>query len=182
MSKRRKRNKKWIGWLLFLILVIGATVVVFLVRDSIFGDKNEELAEEENDVVVIQKNEQKEESAPEPEISQPEKEEVVHYDGGNPNEDNSLTGVVTFAGVVDRMLMIRVNIDQFLSQGTCKLALEKDGTTQYEDTAQIVDSAATATCEGFNVSVSALGSGDYKIIIKLEAGEKKGTINGEVSL
>ena len=182
MSNRRRRSKKWIGWLLFLILVVGAAIVIFLVRDSIFGDEKEDSVEEVAEVVTVQEDEIKEKSESELEDSQADKEEVVSYDGENPNEDDSLTGVVTFAGVADGVLMIRVNIDQFLPQGTCNLVLEKDGAVRYEDTAQIIDSAATATCEGFNVSVSALESGDYKIIIKLEVGEKKGTINGEVSL
>ena len=182
MSKRRKRSYKWISWVLFLVLLIGAAIVVFLVRDSIFGEKKEEPTIEAENIVIEQNDSIKEEPKIEAEAPQPEKEEVVSYDGDNPNKEDDLTGVVTYAGIVDEVLMIRVNIDQFLSQGTCKLVLEKDGATRHEEMAQIVDSAATATCEGFNVSAGTLEGGNYKIIIKLESGEKNGIINGEVSL
>ena len=182
MSKRRKRNNSWISWILLLTLLIGAAIVVFLVRDSIFGDKKEEPTIEVGNIVIEQNDSIKEEPKIEVEAPQPEKEEVVSYDGDNPNKEDDLTGVVTYADIVDGVLMIRVNIDQFLSQGTCKLVLEKDGVAQYEEIARITDSAATATCEGFNVSAGTLEGGNYKIIIKLESGEKKGIINGEVSL
>ena len=78
--------------------------------------------------------------------------------------------------------MIRVNIDQFLSEGTCTLNLEKEGEIVYGEMVDIIDSAATATCEGFNVPAASLGTGNYRIIIKLRAGEYGGVINGEVSI
>ena len=59
MAKRRRRNKKWIGVALFLVLMVIAGVVCFLVYESYFKEK---------------------EVAPEPEVPvviEPEKEEEV---------------------------------------------------------------------------------------------------------
>ena len=41
MVKRRKRSKKWISWLIILVLLIGAGVVCYMVWNSYFRDKTE---------------------------------------------------------------------------------------------------------------------------------------------
>ena len=186
MSRRRKRSKKWLYWLIFLILLIGAIVMVVLVRDSLFGEDKKENATTGTEEVAsaaendTRKNNTSEKEAEDEVVAQVVKDEVVSYDGDNPNIDNSLTGAVTYAGKVDDKFMIRVNIDQFLSGGSCELVLEKDGVLVHEEATQIVDSAATATCEGFDVTGAA--SGNYKITIKLISGEKQGVIKGEASI
>ena len=116
------------------------------------------------------------------EDEQMEEKKVPQYDGENPNENNDLSGVVTYAGVNGSTLMIRVNIDQYLNSGVCELALKRGGATIYNSTANIVSSASTATCEGFDVPVNGLGGGNVEINIKLKAGDKGGVINGEVNI
>ena len=39
---RRRRSKKWISWLLILILAIAAAVMIYLVWDNYFRDKKDE--------------------------------------------------------------------------------------------------------------------------------------------
>ena len=89
---------------------------------------------------------------------------------------------MTYAGVLGNDLMIRVNIDQYLSGGSCGLSLIRDDVVQYSNVVNVVDSAATATCEGFNVPIAEIGSGSYQIIIKITSGEKVGVIRGEVNV
>ena len=110
------------------------------------------------------------------------KEEVVQYDGNNPNEGGQLTGVVTYAGVSGDYLMIRVNIDQYLTSGRCALTLQQTGTEVYNEEVNLVDSASTSTCEGFNVPMSKLGAGKVTILINLYSGNKTGVINGETEI
>ncbi|MCR5832371.1 MAG: hypothetical protein K6G36_00275 [Candidatus Saccharibacteria bacterium] len=113
---------------------------------------------------------------PEPENKTPQ------YDGGNPNNEENITGVITYAGVSNNQLMIRVNIDQYLNGGECNLILNLNGATKYGASARIIDAASTSTCEGFNVPVSELPSGKYQIQINLTSDRKSGSITGEVSL
>lgn len=184
MAQKRKRNKKWISWLLLLLLLIGAAVVVFLVWDNYFRDKKED-AQQTEQVEKTEKVEKVEESM-EGEKDEAEKaveqKKVEQYEGGDPNKAEELSGAVTYAGVVDDKLMIRINIDQYLNDGECGLTLKRGGATIYNSIARITGNASTATCEGFDVPVENLGGGGLEIIINLNANGKTGVIRGEVSL
>ncbi|MBQ2660603.1 hypothetical protein IJF93_00810 [Candidatus Saccharibacteria bacterium] len=186
MAQKRKRkngSKKWAYWILMVMLFVGAGVVCYFVWDVYFkvkddsGNKDAEVSQEET------KDEMKDEEKSEGEIeTAPEKEKVVQYEGEDPNTAEVLSGVMTYAGVSGDSLMIRVNIDQYLSGGSCGLSLLKDGVEEYSDVSAIVDSAATSTCEGFDVPVSELDSGLYQIVINLDADGKTGAIKGEAKV
>lgn len=129
------------------------------------------------------KEETKENNATAEESGEDEDEKKVkQYDGEDPNKAEELSGVVTYAGVLNNKLTIRVNIDQYLGEGKCELNLTKDGNTVRAETSGIVSAATTATCEGFDVPVNGLEAGEYNIIVKLDAGGKVGTINGKVKI
>ncbi|MBQ3474283.1 hypothetical protein IJH24_02550 [Candidatus Saccharibacteria bacterium] len=178
MAKRRRRSKKWISWLFLLMLLIAAIAVCSMVFKSYFGNEKEE---PESELEV--KKETKEDEDEEPEEQEVvEKEEVVQYDGEDPNNSEEITGVITYAGVSGDSLMIRVNIDQYLSNGQCSLKINEYGTEIYNDSALLVNSASTMTCEGFDVPIPAIGGGDFEIIINVDADGKSGTITGEVSV
>lgn len=173
MSRRRKK-KSWISWLIILILLIAAGVVCYFVWEGYFKEKEPEDVEITDTVIDDNSNKGEEEL--------PKKGEIVNYEGENPNEQSGITGVVTYAGVSGNDLMIRVNIDQYLNGGECMLLLETAGNVVYSNVASVSDSAATATCEGFNVPTSLLETGQYNITIEVESGGKKGVISGEVSI
>ncbi len=78
--------------------------------------------------------------------------------------------------------MIRVNIDQYLSGGTCKLTLKQNGNNIYTASAPVIDAASTSTCEGFNVPVSGLPKGAVDVIISVASGNKSGEIVGKANL
>ncbi len=122
------------------------------------------------------------EPEPEPTLEPEPENKTPQYDGGNPNNEEKITGVITYAGVSNGQLIIRVNIDQYLNSGECNLILNLNGAAQYGAAARIIDAASTSTCEGFNVPVSELPSGKYQIQINLTADRKSGSITGEVSL
>lgn len=155
---------------------MAAAVVCYLVWNNYFRDKKEDKPTEEQSLV----EEHEEKKAEEKKEETIEKKKVVQYEGEDPNTQEELTGVVTYAGVNGNNLMIRVNIDQYLESGSCELSLMQNGVA-YGDVVNIVESAATATCKGFNVPVSGLG-GDYEIVIKISSGDKTGTINGKVKI
>ena len=182
VTRRRKRSKKWIFRLFLLILIIVAIVIVYLVWDSYFNDKKKEVAPEDKEVPAVQVEPEPKAEEKTPEKVE-EKEDVKQYDGNNPNTDNSLSGAVTYAGVNNDKLMIRVNINQYLSGGSCTLRLlfESD-VNMYEEMTEIIDSASTSTCAGFDVPLSRLSKGHYLIIINMNSDGKTGTINGEVDV
>lgn len=104
------------------------------------------------------------------------------YSGDDANSYTSLTGSVTYAAVSGEKLMIRVNIDQYLSSGTCELTLTGSGATVTSLT-NIVPEASTSSCEGFDVPLADLPpSGLLNIRIALTSGDRSGVINSEVSL
>ena len=104
------------------------------------------------------------------------------FDGNDPNLNNGLTGVITYVGVSGGNLIIRVNIDQYLASGNCRLELLRDDNVIYGEVVEIIDSAATATCSGFNVATSGIGNGKTNINILLTSEGKTGIIKGEVNL
>ena len=191
MAQKRKRNKskKWISRFAILILLVFAAAVVYLVWDSYFKVNDKKMDDEQQIFRQIEEEEKVEERPEEvipenkeEELSRDEEKKVVQYEGEDPNKSESLSGVVTYAGVSDDKLMIRVNIDQFLNSGECALSLVRGGAAIYSDITSVVSSAATATCEGFDVPVEQIGSGSVEIKIVVRAGEKTGTINGRVEL
>ena len=168
-----------------MILLVVAGVVVFLVWDNYFNDKKEN-KQEGQEVEQVEKKE----SATKAENGDDGKDEaekaveqkkVPQYDGDDPNTAEELSGVVTYAGVSGGALMVRVNIDQYLDNGKCELNLIQSGNVVHSSAVEIVGGASTASCAGFDVPVAGL-SGNYEIVVKLEAGGKRGTIRGEVSV
>ena len=187
-QKRKRKNKKHIYTVVVLILLLVAGVVTYCVWNAYFNKKADEIREQETSVEnegdkkdEIKKDINMNEEDGEVETEK-EKEKVMAYEGDNPNKAGELTGVVTYAGVSPDggELVIRVNIDQYLGDGSCELDLVQNGVA-YTDTASITASASTATCEGFNVSTGGLG-GDYDIVIYLSSGGRMGVIKGEVSI
>lgn len=185
MEKQRKNYNKWLYWAIGLVVVLVVVVVVCLVVNNASQKK-------ENEEVETSKVEEKKEpeSKKTEEVNQDtsvadkviEEKKVPQYEGDDPNTTEELTGVITYAGVNGDKLMIRVNIDQFLDSGECGLGLRQAGMNVYNTSARVVSNASTATCEGFDVPLSQVGTGSTHIIITVKAGEKTGTIEGEVTI
>lgn len=182
MSKRRKRSKKWISWLIIFVLLVGAGAVCYLVWDNYFRDKTEIKTSETIETQDIKETPDENRTEGNLTSESPKKQKVEQYDGEDPNQANELTGVVTYAGVNGGNLMIRVNIDQYLENGKCELTLRQGGATIYNSIASIIGSASTATCEGFDVPINKLGGGKFEININLKADERTGLIRGEVNI
>lgn len=182
MTKRRKKRNSFKA-AVWLILLAVAGVICFLVWNFYFKAPEEPKSVDVPAGVQAKKDDVKKENIPEDEShTVVMKEEIVQYDGGNPNMADNLTGVITYAGVNGENLMIRVNIDQYLSSGECSLSLKRNNNTIYSDTARIIDAASTSTCEGFNVSTNGLGNGEVEILIGIVADGKSGEIRGGVTL
>ena len=186
MAQKRRQNKRWVYWLVILVLLIAAGVVGYLVWDNYFREKKDDNAEASTEQVEkpVEKSEKTEVvievDGDESEVEDEKK--VKQYEGEDPNKGERLTGAVTYAGVNGGKLMIRVNIDQYVESGTCSLGLRQAGASVYSATAAIVNGVSTATCGGFDVPVEELGSGEVVIVIYLSGDGKAGEINGEVRI
>lgn len=178
-TRRRRVNKIW--WILGIVLVAAIIVIVVLNLPKAKESAPEAVTPSEEKVLEENKKEEVV-SEPEEEEGRIEKEEIVQYEGEDPNEEAELSGAVTYAGVSGDYLVIRANIDQYLDTGECRLELRRWDEVKYEETAAIVSAAATATCEGFNVPLTLLAGPHYEIRIYLTSGEKMGIIYGETEL
>lgn len=110
-----------------------------------------------------------------------EKDLPGQYEGPNPNESESLTGVITHKTATDGQLILRTLIHQTLSSGSCTLKLISPSKTVTE-TVPIISNPSSSTCEGFNIPLSKLASGSWQIEIKLNSGGKTGTLKGAIDL
>ncbi len=179
----RRRNRRW----LFVCGILGAIILVVIVAIVINQRNNNGTTGNEGGSGNTTKTE---EAANKPEEKQTdEKKEsgavenkTPQYEGESPNKSESLTGIISYAGVSGGKLLVRANIDQYLTSGKCKLNLVKDGVTVYNKEASIVESVTTSTCDGFEIAASELNAGDYTVEIILESGEKYGKILGEVKI
>ncbi len=107
--------------------------------------------------------------------------QTIQNEGEDPNQLEIITGSITTARVSGDNFIIRLSLDQFLSSGTCELTMQSDASS-YQATAQIVTSAATSTCEGFDIPLSNLSSGKWAYSIEIYSGSKTGLILGEASI
>ena len=179
---RKRKSKKWISRLFFLLLLIAAVVMCYFVWDAYFKDKGPKQPKPAEQSQTTEegpeeKPKEKEEETEEPE----EKPKVPQYDGDDPNTANELTGAITYVGVTNGYLRIRINVDQYVTGG-CNIILTRGGTQIYSDYANLITSASTSTCEGFDIPTSDLGTGITGIRITISSGVKTGAITGEVTL
>lgn len=185
MVKTRKSKKRMIiGWGVFLVILVIVGVVCVVVRGRLREEGHDSGNVEAPVVQVVDKSGEDVVEIVEPEVVEPEAPEdkkVVQYEGVDPNTEAELTGVVTYAGLVDDKLMIRVSIDQYLNGGSCELKLTRFDEVVYSASAAIVSSVSSSTCEGFDVPVGSLAGPSYGIEVYLSANGKIGVIRGEVN-
>lgn len=103
------------------------------------------------------------------------------YEGNNTNSNEGLTGVINYSGVSDGKLIIRTTINQAISSGSCQLTLTS-GTKTVTRESGIVPNPSSASCEGFDVPTSELGSGNWSITITITDGSRSGELKGSVTI
>lgn len=184
MSKR-KRNFRWVKWLIFLVLIVGAVAIVILVKNN-FDNKTD--SNDKQQTTNVEKPEEKkpeektDNNSSSSEETPKQEEKAPQYDGESPNKSETLTGLITYADVVNGELVIRVNIDQFLQSGNCNLNMTRNGVTYYSQSVGITESVTTSTCDGFKIPASELPSGNLQVEINLESEGKSGKIEGRVKI
>lgn len=110
-----------------------------------------------------------------------EKTTLEAFEGQNPESYDSLSGAITHTSVSVNALIIRTNIDQVISNGTCTLTLTK-GEEVKEYKSEIHANPSSSTCKGFDIPTSELSSGKWTINIRIESLDKSGTLTGDVEI
>ena len=70
----------------------------------------------------------------------------------------------------------------FCTRAKVGAVIVKDGAIIYNDTAPVIDSASTSTCEGFNIPLNKLTTGTVRVDINVTSGDRGGVISREISL
>ena len=184
MIEKRKNNQKWLWWVGGLIVLTSVLIVgVIIWQNNHNEEQNKEVGIDEVEKIEHKYGDNKKQTDFQKHDEEVAKQQqITQYEGGDPNQSAELTGVVTYAGVSEDKLTIRVTIDQYLTEGTCELTLARGGATIYNSIANIVGDVSTATCQGFDVATNELEGGNLEINIKLNAGEKSGMIRGEANI
>ena len=88
---------------------------------------------------------------------------------------------ITFAGVIDASTFrVRTLIGLVTSSGTCSLSMTKSGSAPYAASAGVQAMASSSTCKGFDIPLSSLGSGTWKISVTYTNGGESSTATKEV--
>lgn len=177
--KKQKNNKK----IILVCALVAILVVAAILIGLYFYNKN-------NSSDKINNSESQEGQTSEfgyiagtdSDEADPDKKTPVQYDGENPNDNPSLTGVVNYKSIVDDQLVIRVTIDQSLSSGTCSLKMTNAAGSVLEKNTSIVANPSSSACNGFDIPLSELSSGNWRITISLSGGDKTGVVESEVDI
>ena len=181
-SKNRRRRTHHPAVTVFVIVLLVAILV--FVSKMLADNTSDNNESDKQNSPEVEKVEKVEKTVTESQVNQDEEDQKtpIQNDGDDPNTKDFLTGVLTMAEVSGDVLRIRLNIDQYLASGNCELTLTSNQGVTFTDSAAIVPVASTSTCEGFDIPTSNLATGNWTINISLEAGDKIGTINGEVNI
>ena len=186
MRPRKKTNKKRLIILLSILAVVsvGATTYFLLSSGSKKSDTNQDqIAQQPSDASESQDEKSFGEPADPntPSSLEDEKDSTPAYEGEDVNNAELLSGVINYSAVVGDKLTIRTTINQTVSTGTCNLTLT-NGSKTVTKTSGIMQNPSSASCEGFDVPVSELGSGNWSIPIAISSGGKSGNLKGSVKI
>lgn len=193
ISQKNARKNKVIVWsLFFLVLIILASVIVYqIIKDNQLRSKSPSLAEStqnienkiENPNVPESKTINNEDGTKEDAAAGYTPKTPEKYEGQDVNQLEKLTGTITYSVKSANFYRIRVNIDQFLKlPGTCKLTVLSTGKVVYTDSVSVVSNPSSGTCEGFDIPLTRLTSGDYDLKIEINANQKTGIIEGRATI
>ena len=106
-------------------------------------------------------------------VPEEEKDTPLRYEGDNPSSSDSLSGAITYSAVSGDVLIIRTTIDQ-LASGSCTATLANGGKVVTR-TSTLAQNPSSSTCEGFDIPVSELGSGNWNIEITVQDATNRNT-------
>ena len=174
-TRKQRKNKAPIFIIFFFILAIIATIIVLKIF-KIIDQKGKPSTNNENQPIHTEDG-TKEDAEAGRTPKTPEQ-----YEGQDVNQLDKLTGTITYSEKSGDKFRIRVNINQFLKlPGTCKLTVTSATTVVYTQTVSIISNPSSGSCEGFDIPLSSIPSGDLNIKIEVNANQKTGLIEGRIT-
>jgi len=166
--------------ILCLIMIIAIAVAVVLAVKLVSGDKEQTgettTKEPESGLVYRESDDEDEENDLPPE----DQKVITQYEGGNPNELDHLTGLITYTEIKDDSLIAMVSIDQYLSSGICMASL-KSGDQAVISVEQAIEAdASTSHCGPIGISLANVSGGKYQLEVVISSGGKTGVVTSNV--
>lgn len=177
MAQKRNKNKKWIYWVLILVLLVAAGAVAYLVWDNYFRDKGEntekvEISERAEDEQVVTEEISDEIRAKIELLDEKEGPDVVNY-------EPTISGVITYQAVENDKFSLRIAIKQPIdSDGACRLSITLGATEKYNNLVLMRANSDYYSC-AFDVPLSGFSEGKYDFEVSLQAESQSGSLRGE---
>jgi cytoskeletal protein RodZ len=181
ISKKPSRlSKKFLIGLAAIILLAAIFTYIFAFQRHIFdGNKTPNNDSEKSSIDYgPATDEQKEDGENVKPTPQDDSQNQNNNSGSNKQTVNI---TITAAEQNGAMLQIRSLIGTVTNSGTCTLALSKDSATVTK-TAVLQPLANASTCKGFDVPVSELSSGAWKVMLSFENDQSIGTASGTAEI
>ena len=112
----------------------------------------------------------------------------TQYEGANPNNNSSLTGIINYKSVVNNTLQIRTTINQYLDEGSCILTLNGPNGQTYTNSVNIIANPSSSTCYGFDIPLDLIQTdqdkrrGEWTINIHMTSGTRAGDLQDKITL
>ena len=110
------------------------------------------------------------------------KQQAADNQAASPTQSNTSIPVTITSVQPGPVVYIRANIGIVSSTGTCDLSMTGPGGKTYKATAGIQAMASSSTCKGFNIPMSDLASGSWKITVSVTDGSATGQATSEDTL
>lgn len=185
LNAKKIRKKKLLIILLAVVLLLGAgaTTYVYGFGGSLFGWSAQSDDIDYNEPTEEQRqagNDAKKETI-ERETSNDDEEGKPREDNqSNTNEDENVSVIISAANQNEQTLQIRTLIHT-LAEGTCQLTLTK-GDVAVSREADTQQSASSSTCKGFDIPISELSRGTWKLHIQYKNDGASGEASQDITI
>jgi len=157
-----------------IIIITGLLTFAVLEKRGFFGDKQDNSKIEKTD------NTDKNRETSNYNSSDNDKEKPVNDPQQNANNQSpDIDGFITSTNISYEILTIRTQINELLPEGTCSLVLSNSQKSLTRNS-NLINSATSSSCYGFDVPISELANGNWQIKITISSGQRIGIISGEV--
>lgn len=179
LSPNNHRRRKFTVVIGLLAIVIAAAVIFLLIRRPAPSEPLRDTPQAERPSAVLPSSEkQPDPSTPDDNAKQSPQRQ---YEGEPVRDRKELTGSFTYRQMIDGQLVLRLTIDQLLTDGRCVLTLSQ-GDQRIERTAPVIQNPSSSSCQGFSVPRSELAPGLWNISVAVKDRDRQGEIRSTVEV
>lgn len=210
MKIQDKKNKKvLIGVIIFIVMIaLGLTATVLYLNSN--SNKNTEVTKDKTDNKEKSDKEKSDDNSADDKSDSTKPNDSsnngrtgnsnsasndnaggktpAQYEGANPNNSSSLTGIINYKSVVNNTLQIRTTINQYLDEGSCTLTLNGPNGQTYTNSVNIIANPSSSTCYGFDIPLDLIQAdqdkrrGEWTINIHMTSGTRAGDLQDKITL